>query len=213
MARKSRRKRKMRQRNAQAVVMTRLTISKDTQCCPECQTSIIGSPIDNRICWKCSPEASKKQLKAHNGAGGRSEDAQTSDMDIPSKSSFDAVYDTKDAYLRKLHKEHDITIPQVFIDWRIYFFSRGSALREWQSWLQAKTGGHARPPVTDMTPHNILEQKILERRQANGTSGPNWRTEVTPAVIPRWSEPYKPVRKEPAIAAPSGDAGYSHVVI
>jgi ribose-phosphate pyrophosphokinase len=214
----------LRQRTS-AIVMKLVDGAPGVQKCPQCSTTIKDHAIKDRICFRCSPRMADAQLKAHNASQEPSESPTPTRVDYSNQNHVNAAYDHTEAYLRKACKESDIMIPEVFENWRIWFFSRGSALREWQRCLPLWLQGGNEKPVTDMTPNHTLERKIKERREATGSDGPRFRTVEEKAnnlrgdnhvakIIPYQGKPWTPAaRKEPTIGRPTGMHGEEHLVI
>lgn len=226
MAHSSRRKRHKKKKHY-VVVMELQEGHANRQQCPKCPAVIIDSPIPDRICWKCSPKESAKQLKAH------AKPADKEEQPVQQEKTTEAYQKTAD-FLRKWHTDNGMRVPDCFENWTIYFFSRGSMLREWGRCMNYWMKEESCTPVTDMTPGKELERKIRERREATGATGPGFRTvedkvanlrgdleRVSTGSQGRYSsQVHTPGRgiqqvshNAPAIARPSGNGGAEFLVV
>ena len=223
MAHSSRRRRR---KKKHLIIVMELQEGTKRQQCPKCHAAIIDSPITDRICWKCSPKESNKQLKAHaKENGGETNEEMT---ETPQDKTNQA-YAKTESFLRKWHNENGVVVPACFANWAIYFFSRGSALREWGRCMNYWMKEQSCSPVTDMTPGKELERKIRERREENGTTGPGFRTVeekvanlrgAIDRISPQSSQVHTPGRgiqqvshRAPAVARPTGEGGTEFLVV
>jgi hypothetical protein len=188
-----------------------------------------------------SKKSKRRKLRQRNFSGNSGKKpseapraADTPPIDPSCQNHVNAQYDKTEAYLRRSCRENHIPVPDVFENWRIHFFSRGSALREWGRCLNHWLQDQKCKPVTDMTPNHILEKKIKERRETNGGVGPQFRTieekvaNLKGVMTHGWKgpqatsrptghkspwKPWVPEKKKPTIPAPSGMDGENHLVI
>jgi hypothetical protein len=222
MAHSSRRKRRKHKKHY-IIYMQLKEGTTDRQECPKCPAVIIGSPIPDRICWKCSPEESAKQLKRYT----KDLEEVSEEPAAAPKEKMGNVYDKTEAFLKKWHNDNDCGVPVVFQNWSLYFFSRGSFLREWSRCMNYWMKNEICAPVTDMTPGKELERKIKERREASGTPGPGFKTleekvanlrgEPQGKYSSQVSTPTRGIQqvshKEPAIPRPHGEGGTEFLVV
>jgi hypothetical protein len=190
---------------------------------------IIDSPIPDRICWKCSPEASAKQLKSLMKKKDEEEEVV-----VGTKEKKNDAYETTTSFLTKWHTDNGMKIPDCFQPtmWNLYFFSRGSMLREWGRCMNYWMKEESCYPVTDMTPGKDLERKIKDRRESSGATGPGFRTvqdkvanlrgdlecafsksRYGPNVHTSSRGVIQVTHRAPKIPAPTGEGGTAYIVV